>query len=291
MGHSVDHSRLVEEAGKIEGGHDWELGLCSVTFRNLAYEDVLELCAQAGVQALEWGADCHVPPNNLKRAIGVGDRTRGFGMSPQSLGSYAQISGDVAKCGVQQYIDCAEALGASNIRVWAGRRGTSSSDISAEEYLAIARHFEQIAYQASLVGLTISIEFHRLTLADNIASVLQLIDDVDADNLRSYWQRLAHVDAQAAREQLSALSSVLSGVHVFNWDAHRKRFPLIEAEPFWRATTQTLLELQPAATKRPAYIEFVPGDCPQQFLTDASLLTEMLQMSQATAQVQSIALR
>ena len=37
-------------------------GVCSVTFRALSVEEVAQLAASAGVQAIEWGGDVHVPP-------------------------------------------------------------------------------------------------------------------------------------------------------------------------------------------------------------------------------------
>ena len=35
--------------------------LCSVTFRALTPEEVLELAARAELDAIEWGGDVHVP--------------------------------------------------------------------------------------------------------------------------------------------------------------------------------------------------------------------------------------
>ena len=37
-------------------------GLCSVTFRELDAERVVELAAEAGLACVEWAGDVHVPP-------------------------------------------------------------------------------------------------------------------------------------------------------------------------------------------------------------------------------------
>ena len=39
-------------------------GLCSITFRDLAVDDVVALAAEAGLAGIEWGADRHVPPGS-----------------------------------------------------------------------------------------------------------------------------------------------------------------------------------------------------------------------------------
>ena len=36
-------------------------GVCSVTFRNLNVERIIELVVEAGLDGIEWGGDVHVP--------------------------------------------------------------------------------------------------------------------------------------------------------------------------------------------------------------------------------------
>src|SRR5699024_11543257 len=49
--------------------------LCSVTFRERSVEEVIDVAQKAGLQGIEWGADVHVPPGNLRRAMKVYDKT------------------------------------------------------------------------------------------------------------------------------------------------------------------------------------------------------------------------
>ena len=47
----------------------FEPGLVSVTFRQLAPEALIDLAARAGLAAIEWGADIHVPPGDDANAV------------------------------------------------------------------------------------------------------------------------------------------------------------------------------------------------------------------------------
>ena len=55
-------------------------GLLSVTFRNLPFERIIEMTAQAGLDGIEWGGDVHVPPGELKLAERIGQAAREAGL-------------------------------------------------------------------------------------------------------------------------------------------------------------------------------------------------------------------
>ena len=63
-------------------------GLCSVTFRSLTPQAVIDLAAANGIKAIEWGGDVHVPPGDLENARQVAARTAETGLSVSSYGSY-----------------------------------------------------------------------------------------------------------------------------------------------------------------------------------------------------------
>jgi hypothetical protein len=54
-------------------------GLCSVTLRSLAVDEVLATAAGARLGAIEWGGDVHVPPGS-PAARDVGHRTNDAGL-------------------------------------------------------------------------------------------------------------------------------------------------------------------------------------------------------------------
>ena len=71
-------------------------GLCSVTLRALEPSAVVELAAAAGLEAIEWGGDVHVPPGDVDRAGQVRTLTEGAGLAVASYGSYLRCEGPAA---------------------------------------------------------------------------------------------------------------------------------------------------------------------------------------------------
>ena len=62
-------------------------GVVSVTFRGLAPQAIADLTVRAGLDAIEWGGDVHVPPSGPANAAAVGALTRGCGLTVASYGS------------------------------------------------------------------------------------------------------------------------------------------------------------------------------------------------------------
>ncbi|MEZ5208343.1 MAG: hypothetical protein R2690_15535 [Acidimicrobiales bacterium] len=73
----------------------WVPGLCSVTFRALAVPAVVDLAAEAGLEAIEWGGDVHVPPGDVRRAAAAAQATLATGLRVGSYGSYLFAGADL----------------------------------------------------------------------------------------------------------------------------------------------------------------------------------------------------
>ncbi len=114
-------------------------GLVSITFRALGPEAIVELVQRAGLRAIEWGADVHVPPTDVGRARAVGIRTREAGLEVSSYGSYYKAGRDPHSFAA--ILPSAVALGAPRIRVWAvefhGGTLTSNAASTAELLRAV----------------------------------------------------------------------------------------------------------------------------------------------------------
>ncbi|MGW2900916.1 hypothetical protein ACWDAO_41745, partial [Streptomyces sp. NPDC001212] len=63
-------------------------GLVSVTFRTLSAEAVISLAAEAGLGAVEWGGDVHVPAGAFATAERVRERSADAGLEIAAYGSY-----------------------------------------------------------------------------------------------------------------------------------------------------------------------------------------------------------
>lgn len=263
------------EPSSILARPNWQLGLCSVTFRDLSYPAILNLCMQAGIEAIEWSAESHAPPGVYRLASDIQQACAERNIRIASLGSYHCVNGRSAQA-FEVLVETARKLGAPNIRVWAGERGKSSTDTSASERRNIVADFKAISQMARDANITVAIEYHRLTLADAALQVIDLINDVQADNLFSYWQRLPGVDLSRAIEEVGTLGDRLVNIHVFNWDEVGARHPLHEAEEFWRPLLHVAKSLKLRTATPSAMLEFVKGDDPVQFAADAALLRAML---------------
>lgn len=243
----------------------FKVGMVSVTFRRLTPEQIIELVAQTELEGIEWGGDVHVPPGDFAAARRVAALTREAGLEVASYGSYFRL-GEQEVAEFAPVLETAQALGAPNVRVWAGRVGSADAD---EAYHSRVRtDSRRIAEMAAAAGLSVSYEYHRNTLADSLAATQSLLDAVDAPNLATYWQPFPERSIEENARTLRALLPRLSNVHVFHWEGGR-RLPLAAGESAWR---EYLSVIAGASRERWALLEFVLEDDPERFRQDAATL-------------------
>lgn len=242
-------------------------GLCSVTFRQLAPAQVVELSAAAGLEAIEWGGDVHVPPGDPERAVEVARATTDAGLAVCSYGSYFRSGADEQ---ITPILDSAAALGADRVRIWAGR--VDSKDATPEEYAQIAARLRDAVAEAAERGIVLALEFHRRTLADTPAATLRLL--ADAPGLTTYWQPTVDAPDAVALTEYDALAAHTSAVHVFSWWPFDRRLRLDERESLWHPLFAAAAA-QPAPP-RDALIEFVPDDDPALLAPEAATLRRWL---------------
>lgn len=239
-------------------------GLVSVTFRQLPADEVVELAAKAGLGAIEWGGDVHVPLGSLVTAKRVKALCEVRGLEIAAYGSYLR-AGSIDREEMRSAVATAEALGAPRIRVWAGNVGTAQAGVG--DRMAVTRGLAELADVAASSGIEIAMEFHRNTLTDEVDSTITLLLDVGAPNLKTYWQPPVDLDDAQCLDQLEALMPWLTTVHVFSWWPSNTRLPLAGRESLWRPVLDRL-----AAEPREinALLEFVADDSPEQLAKDAA---------------------
>ena len=245
------------------------LGLCSVTFRPLSVDAILKLAAEAGIGAIEWSGDVHVPPHDLPLARDVGERTRALGIATPSYGSryFLGSFGDF-----EAESRTAEALGATCVRVWAGHK--EPSEIPREEYATLLQDTGRCADICATRGQTLCLEYHVATHTATPEGAVRLIRDTERSNVGTYFQSMYWHTPTAEgvhAEDLRAISLILphlAHVHVYLRDGKLHR-PLAEGRHLWR-------EFVRAMGDRVYYLEFVKDGSPEQFLADARVLREIL---------------
>ncbi len=231
-------------------------GLCSVTLRALPVEAVAGAAAAAGLEAIEWGADVHVPPGDL----GAAERARDSGLAVASYGSYFRAGDPLDDFAAA--LATARALGAPRIRIWAGRVGSAAA--SAAERRAVA---DGVRAAAELAGdVEVALEFHGGTLTDEPASAVALLEAAGA--ARAYWQPPQGAPDAVALAGLRDVLPWLAAVHVFSWWPRDERRPLAARAALWR-------EALALAGDVDALLEFVPGDDPAVLAREAATLREL----------------
>jgi len=250
-------------------------GLVSITFRQLSPEKIIELVAQAGLEGIEWGGDIHVPHGDIAQAQRVQRMTADAGLAVAAYGSYYRV-GHPEDGPFEAVLECATMLGAPVIRVWAGKMG---SDVADQGYFdSVVDDSVDIANQAAQAGIAIAYEFHGNTLTDTNDGTCELLARVDHTNIGTYWQPPRDRSVQNNQIGIQMLRPWLHHIHVFSWQpGSGKRLPLVALETEWHSYLQTLDDGDDLLdTEHYALLEFVVGDEPQNFLSDAKMLKKWL---------------
>jgi sugar phosphate isomerase/epimerase len=250
-------------------------GLCSVTFRKLAPEGIVQLAAECGIEGIEWAGDVHVPPGEFDTARRVRHLTEEAGLSVVSYGSYIAPPSD-GEAAFAVVLETAQALGAPNIRIWPGSRNRDSATYSPEERLHAALLIRRMARRAADASVTIGLEYHPNSLTDDLASARRLTEEIDDPNVFLYWQPRPGLPLEEALDEFRTIGPETSHVHVFAWDGEKMRYPLSDRRAYW-----TRLLMDAPATRWPgdrfAMLEFVRDDSPEQFRVDAAVFCQMLE--------------
>ncbi|SFL68543.1 Sugar phosphate isomerase/epimerase [Paenibacillus sp. 1_12] len=249
-------------------------GLLSVTFRQLSPLEIIQLAAQAGLQAIEWGGDIHVPHGDVNRAKEVKDWTESAGIAIASYGSYYRV-GCMNKDGLSfdKVLESAAALQAPAIRVWAGDQGSAKVDEAWWD--KVITDGARIADLAQRAGITVDFEYHRNTLTDTRETAVRLLNGIGHPNIRCNWQPSVALTIDQRQQDLRAVLPWLANIHVFQWEPGVRK-PLAEGAKEWSDYISIIRE---APGQRYAMLEFVKDDDPQQFLADAGILKQVVASS------------
>ena len=249
-------------------------GLVSISFRKFDIDKVIEMVKKAGLEAIEWGGDVHVPHGDIARAKEVRDKCDEAGIILPSYGSYYWAAGENEdNPDFADVLEAGKVLGVKTIRIWAGTRG--SVDADAEYRTAVAEDIKRVAALSTQVGISVSLEFHGGTLTDTRESTLALMPEVPDSNIKFYWQPPVGSSVADKVETITLMEQRVSNIHVFHWnmvDGRHNRLSLCEGIDQWTQYFAALDSIQP----RVAMLEFVKKDDESQFYQDAEVLKKLL---------------
>lgn len=248
-------------------------GLCSVTFRALEPKDIVSLARENAIKGIEWAGDVHVRPGDTKTARKIAKLCADNGIATPSYGSYVRARPE------DEFLPALEsclALGASNIRIWAGTEGFAEASISAKQHIAdTVRSYCETAKRHKIA---VSLEYHPNTLTDSLGGTTWLLNEVANDNCFSYWQPVPEQSMPDCANDIKTLGNKLSHIHLFYWSKGRVREPLADGATYWADVLKTTdaLPQNDFTNDRWAFMEFVRDDDPNVFAEDAQTFLKLL---------------
>lgn len=239
-----------------------ELGLCSVSFRQLPPREVIRRAADAGLAYIEWGSDIHAPCDDPARLDGIAACQKAAGLACSSYGTYFRIGQD-APAGFRAYCEAAARLGTDTLRVWCG---TKSADLTSDsERDALLADSRAVADIAAAYGMTVCLECHRNTYTETLDGALALMRGVDSPSFRMYWQPNQLRTAEENRRYAAAISPYTVNLHVFHWQGDEK-YPLADGIAVWREYLACF------AAPKTLLLEFMPDGSPDSLPAEAASL-------------------
>lgn len=211
-------------------------GIVSISFRKHTPEEILAAAKAAGLDAVEWGGDVHVPHGDTEIAGRVRSLTEEMGLEIAEYGSYYAIATSEPEL-FSDVLKSAAALGTKVIRVWPMK--VPSDTVTHEAYALAVADAKRICREAG--DVTVALECHPKTLTDEYHTALKFLRDVDMPNLKMFWQPNQHRPIDYNTDSIKALLPYIVAVHVFSWD-REVHLPLADGEDAWREYISLLRE-------------------------------------------------
>ena len=204
-----------------------DIGLTSVTFRNLNCSDIINYSSKCGLSCIEWGSDVHVPENNFENAKEVAQKTTDSELYVSSYGSYYRVGEyENPTQTFTAYLETAKLIEAPIIRLWAGVKGSNNCDSA--YYKKIVDETALLCDMAKKYDITLAYEFHKGTLADNADSACKIAKDISSSNFGLYFQYSPDFSNEENIKALKKLLPYLKMIHVFNINEKSERLSLDE---------------------------------------------------------------
>ena len=251
-----------------------ELGLTSVTFRNLGYEEVIEHCKVCGISQIEWGSDIHVKENDFEKARKISEATKKEGIRVCSYGSYYELCVNENFQEVfRSYLETAHILNAKIIRLWAGTIG--SEQISCEYYERAVKEARYLCDMAKDYNITLAFEFHSGTICDNADSAIQLYQDINRENCGLYYQYDIRLSEKENLIALEKMVPYIKMIHLYYYNNERKQVSLKDGIPFWQEAIKIIRNYQLNVN---LLFEFLMDSSVEGLMLESQIMSDLLKM-------------
>lgn len=245
-------------------------GLVSISFRALSVGDIIGITTCAGLEAVEWGSDVHVPAGDIAAAEAAKKKTVAAGLSMPEYGSYYVLgSGE----DIEKTVTSARILGITNVRIWAGNM--SASEMSPEVYAKVVDDAKSIC--GRYPDIMFCLECHNRTVTQEYTDELKFFCDVGRKNLMTLWQPNQLRTHSWNMESVRALLPYIYGVHVFSWEG-KNMLPLDAHTDRW-AEYLSILRGSERETM-PLMLEFMHDNRPESLPETAQTLKKWIKAAE-----------
>lgn len=241
---------------------NYNLGLCSVSFRKHTPEEILAAMKDAGLSVIEWGSDVHCPP---EKAEALAKLQKQYGIACCSYGTYFRL-GVTPLCELEQYIKAAKALGTDVLRLWCGDK--NGEDYTESEKKTLFAACKAAAEIAEKEGVKLCMECHNNTYTNAKESAKELLQAVDTPHFQMYWQPNQFRSEAENIAYAKQIADRTVNIHVFNWTG-KEKYPLCDAKDIWKQYLSCF------GGGRNLLLEFMPDDKLESLQREADALKEI----------------
>ena len=205
-----------------------KLGLCTIAFQELPLEEVIDIAADYGFDGIEvWGKPPHMPIDYDETYVkNIRDLAHQKGLAISAYGSYVDPTIHLYQKYFEDAFNIAHNLGTNLVRIWTG--GGASKTIPPADKRLILFRMVSLAQWASFRSLTMGMEMHNNHLSDSVESILDIIDNIKLQSLKTYFQPLSRPDADEPISAAQQLADHIVNVHAQNFDESGKACPIAE---------------------------------------------------------------
>lgn len=234
-----------------------KLGLCTIAFQEKPLEEVIDIAADHGFDGIElWGKPPHSPATyDESHFKNIREIAQQKGLMISAFGSYVNPLMDLHQKHFEETFKIAHDLGTDLIRIWSG--GGPSRLIGPADKRLLHFRLVSISQWANFRNLHLGMEMHNNSLTDNVASIVQIIEEVKLPSLKTYYQPLARADADEPHTAAEKLAPYIVNVHAQNFDETGKPCPIADGIVDYARIVETLNN---AGYNGYLEIEFVHGD-------------------------------
>ncbi len=242
--------------------------MVSISYRELDFEDVLRIMSDAGLKYVEWGSNAQAPQNDIQKLQLIAEAQAKYGIQCCSYGTYFYL-GITPIEELPDYIRAAKMLGTNILRLWAGKK--TKDMCSQQEKDLLFNQCKLAAKIAEAAGVTLCLECHRNSYTETAQGAFELMQVVDSEAFRMYWQPDPYVSVEENIAYARLIQPYTVHLHAF----HIKRstsYPLAEGAEEWK------LYLKEFTGDHLALLETLPDQRPETLQREADSLRSILNM-------------